>query len=236
MTIKGKLAEPFGDDIWLLEGDRVRMFGILPFDTRACILRLNDGLLWVHSPVAPTPERLDVVRSLGDVGYIIAPNKIHSLGVDPWRAAFPAAQVWVSPRFTERHPKIAFDGVLSDNGPEIWADEIRHQVFHGHRVLDEVVFLHKKSRTLIVTDLIQKHDPSGEHGFWRWVKKWAGILGEKGGTARDIRASIADRDAARAARDEILSWDFDALVLSHGACLRTGAKADVERAFAWLDR
>ncbi len=234
MTVSGDLAAPFGEDIWLLEGDRVHMFGI-PFETRACILRLNSGQLWVHSPVAPTPERLNAVRTLGDVGFIIAPNKIHSLGVDPWRAAFPEAEVWVSPGFEERHPKIAFDGVLTNTAPAIWADDIRQQVFHGHRVLDEVVFLHRKSRTLIVTDLIQKHDPSGENVFWRWVKNWAGILGKKGGTARDIRASIADRDAARRARDEILSWDFDALVISHGACLRTGAKADVARAFAWLD-
>lgn len=234
MTVSGNLAAPFGEDIWLLEGDRIHMFGI-PFETRACIIRLKDGVLWVHSPVAPTQERLAAVRALGKVGFIVAPNKIHSLGVEPWRAAFPDAQVWVSPGFEGRHRNIAFDGVLTDAAPENWADEIGQQVFHGHRFLDEVVFLHRKSRTLIITDLIQKHDPSGENIFWRRVKKWAGILGETGGTARDIRASLTDRAAAKRARDEILSWDFDALAISHGACLRTGAKADVERAFAWLD-
>ncbi len=235
MAITGSVAEPFGEDIWLLDGDRVRMFGI-PFETRTCLVRLNSGLLWVHSPVALTPERLKAVTSLGAVGFIIAPNKIHSLEIVPWRSAFPEAQVWVSPRFHERHQEIASDGVLTDAAPKIWADDIQQQVFHGHRFLDEVVFLHVKSRTLIVTDLIQKHDPAREHAPWRWLKKWAGILGEKGGSACDLRASTADRDAARAARDKILSWDFDTLVISHGLCLRSGAKAEVERALAWLDR
>ena len=229
------LIQHFGENIWLLDGDPVRFMGI-SFQTRACIVRLKNNSLWVHSPVALTPGRKESVDQLGSVQFIIAPKKVHSLGVQLWRAAFPDARVWVSPGFPKRHPAISYNGVLNDAAPDAWADAIRQQVFHGHRILDEVIFLHKQSRTLIVTDLIQKHDPGNERVPWRWLKKWAGILGERGGVARDIRGSMSDRNAARAARDEILSWDFDALVISHGSCLRTGAKTEVARAFEWLDR
>ena len=100
--------------------------------------------------------------------------------------------------------------------------------------LDEVVFCHRASRTLIVTDLIQRHDADAQPWFWRIVKGWAGVLG-KGGTARDLRASFRDRDAARRSRELIMGWDFENLVISHGACMSGGAKPYVNDAFAWLD-
>ena len=69
----------FGPDIWTVEGETVRMLGLVPFTTRMSVVRLSSGELWVHSPVDPTPERLEAVRELGPVTHIVAPNKIHSL-------------------------------------------------------------------------------------------------------------------------------------------------------------
>lgn len=223
----------FAENIWTMAGDDVRMYGI-PFSTRMTIVRLANGGLWLHSPVAPTDARIEAVNALGTVAQIVAPNKIHSLGVEKWKQIFPSAKSWVSPEFEHRHPDIPADGVLGDAAPSDWSADIDQHVFGGSIFLDEVVFLHRPSGTLIVTDLIQRHAADRQSWFWKMVKGWAGVLGD-GGTARDLRASFRDRDTARRSRDRILDWGFDKLIISHGACMSGGAKSYVGEALAWLD-
>lgn len=217
-----------------MDGDIVRMFGVLPFTTRMAIIRLESGGLWVHSPVAPTPERRRAVDALGPVEHLVAPNKIHSVGIEPWKAHYPSAKVWASPAFSLRHPGIAIDEVLTTSVETTWSGEISHCAVDGHAMLDEVVFLHKLSGTLIITDLIQKHDAVSESSFWRGVKRLNGIWGRGGGVPRDIKLSIRDKVAFRRSLEAILEWDFDNLTLAHGRCLRGGAKEDVSRAFGWI--
>lgn len=228
------ILQPFGRNIWTMDGDPVRMFGALPFTTRMTIIRLDSGDLWVHSPVAPTSERRHAVDALGPVTHLVAPNRLHSLGIDPWKAHYPSAKVWVSPGFSQRHPDIAIDEVLTSGIETTWSSEIGHCVVDGHAVLDEVVFLHKVSRTLIITDLIQKHEAASDSRFWRCVKHLNGILGKSGGVPRDVRLSIRNRAAFRRSLGTVLDWEFDNLTLAHGHCLRGGAKEDVSRAFGWI--
>jgi hypothetical protein len=223
---------PFAEDLWTISGDDVRLLGI-PFSTRMTIARLACGELWVHSPVALTPERRRAVDALGSVAHIVAPNRIHSLGVAPCKALYPSATVWVSPRFQDRHPHLPADRVLDGEALDAWGDDIDHVLFAGSFFLDEVVFFHRRSRTLIVTDLIQRHEPSNSR-FWRILKGWAGVLGDSGGTSRDLRWSFRDRAAARRSMERILEWDFERLVISHGTCVHESAKDTVARAFAWL--
>ncbi|NVK20270.1 MAG: DUF4336 domain-containing protein [Methylocystaceae bacterium] len=227
------MIKSFAEDIWILEGEVVKMYGFVPFVTRMTIVKLQNGSLWIHSPLAEFVD-FSTIDELGRVAHIIAPNKIHSLGVDPWRKRYPEAKVWGSPEFNKRHEDIVLDGVISDEQTYPWQDDIDHQVVNGHAILDEVAFLHKKSRSLILTDLIQKHDPARETWFWKVLKGWAGILGQNGSTPRDVRLSFKDKQAARQSIDTILKWDFENLVISHGFCLKGNAKKEVTRCFDWL--
>jgi hypothetical protein len=60
------------------------------------------------------------------------------------------------------------------------------------------------------------------------------VAATDGGTARDLRLSFWNRNAVRASVESVLGWDFDQLVMAHGPCVNTGAKATVEKAFDWL--
>lgn len=228
------IQQSFGSDIWTIDGDSVRMFGVLPFTTRMTIIRLKSGGLWVHSPVLPTPERMRAIDELGPVEHLVAPNKIHSLGIRPWKTNYPSATVWASPAFSRRHPDIAIDEVMANGVETIWSDEIDHLAIEGHAILDEVVFFHKRSKTLIVTDLIQKHVAASDSWFWRGVKTMNGIWGKDGGVPRDVKLSVLDKAAFRRSLAVILEWDFENLILAHGHCLRGGAKKDVGRVFGWI--
>ncbi|WP_419914333.1 DUF4336 domain-containing protein [Hoeflea sp.] len=225
---------PFGETIWTIDGDDVRMFNVLPFTTRMTVVRLESGGLWILSPVQPNPDRRYAVDALGPVEHLVAPNKIHSIGIKPWTALYPAAKVWASPAFAGRHPDIAVEALLTNDVAAPWSPEIDHCAIEGHAVLDEVVFLHKPSGTLIITDLIQKHDAAGSSWLWRGVKRMIGVQGKDGGVPLDIKLCIRDRQAMRRSIEAILGWEFDNLVIAHGHCIQGGAKQEVSRAFAWL--
>ena len=228
-------AAPFGEGLFVVEGDRVHMLGI-PFDTRMTVAVLDDGGLWLHSPVPATPARVEAVEALGPIRHLIAPNKFHHLALASWQAVAPDARTWAERSLAERGLDLQCDEVLTDDVPAAWAGQIDQLAFEGSRVIREMVFCHRASRTLVVTDIVQNHDPEADGWFWRTVKRLNGIGAPNGGAPRDWILTVRDRDAARRCRDRMLAWDFDRLVLSHGLCLETGAHDFVERAFRWLDR
>lgn len=76
---------------------------------------------------------------------------------------YPHAQAWSSPGVEERaksqNVKVEFDAALTDKAPDLWSDEIDQLIFKGSSVIEEVVFFHKSTKTLIVTDLIENFEP-----------------------------------------------------------------------------
>jgi len=56
----------------------------------------------------------------------------------------------------------------------------------------------------------------------------------KFGPSRLVRSIIKDRAALRRSLDHVLAWDFDAIVVSHGASVKTGGKPLLREAFAFL--
>lgn len=221
------------EDLWILDGPRVRMLGI-PFTTRMTIIRLTDGGLWLHSPVAASEGQLSELEALGPIRHLVAPNKFHHRFLPDWMARYPYATSWAGPQLRERVP-IQFDHELADTAEACWAADLDQLLFGGSRVLPEAVFYHRSSRTLILTDIFQSHEPDADGWLWRTVKRINGISAPHGGVPRDWQTTVSDRAAARAARDRMLGWGFDRLVITHGRCIERGARAQVERAFAWLD-
>jgi hypothetical protein len=230
-----RVLHQWADDIWLLDGDRVRMFG-LPLGTRMVVVRLASGGLWLWSPVAPSEARFDAVAALGPVEHIVAPNKLHHLFIGPWRQRFPGAKCWAAPGLAPRRKDLAFDGELGDAPPLAWASDLDQLLFRGCFLLDEAFFLHRKSGTLIVVDFIQNHDPTEDGVFWRGVKRAIGVVAPDGGVPMEVRMTMTDRVAARACVKRLFAWEFDRLVIAHGICLERDARAHIESAFTWLRR
>jgi hypothetical protein len=118
----------FGERLWTMSGDEIRTFGV-PFPTRMTVAQLTTGELWVHSPVVPAPEGQRAIDALGPVLHLVAPNRFHSLGVKPWKARYPSARVWVSPRFRQRHPELPADEGLKNGTPDAWRAELEAHHF-----------------------------------------------------------------------------------------------------------
>lgn len=228
-------VEEFAENLWIVEGPNVRDFGIM-FTTRMVVARLSDGSLWVDSPVSVPSDTLKRVTALGPVRYLVAATPRHVWRLAEWHGQFPEAELWAakpSP-FTLKKGSLEFTGILTDTIPRAWAEDLDQVPFRGNPLIEEVIFFHKKSRTIILDDLIQNHLPVNAKPLRNALFKLAGVLHPDGGVPLDARLSFIHRDVARRSLQKLLSWDFDKLIIAHGVCIETNAKAFIKRAFKWL--
>jgi hypothetical protein len=231
------LPKPVAEDIWIVDGPAIRFYG-MPFSTRATIVRLASGGLWVHSPTRLTAALAEKVEALGPVRHLIAPNWIHYAYVADWQARFPEAEVWAAPGVAERAEKhgiaLRFDHRLTQGAPAAWAGEIDQMIVRGSKAHREAVFFHRASATLILTDLIENFEPR-KIGFWMRLATWlGGIQAPQGGMPRDMRATFRDRAALREDLRRMIDWGPERVILAHGRWFERDGAAELRRAFRGL--
>ena len=78
--------EPFGPDIWVVQGPVVSFYGF-PYPTRMVLIRLSGGGLFVWSPIALTPELKTEIDAFGPVAHLVSPNASHQLYMGEWKTA-----------------------------------------------------------------------------------------------------------------------------------------------------
>jgi hypothetical protein len=217
-------------NLWV--ADRPLRLAVGDIGTRMTVIRLADGGLFLHSPVrldAATREALD---DLGPVRAAVAPSKVHHFFVGDYLTAYPEARVYGAPGLARKRRDLKFHGVLSDQAAPEWHGEIAQHLFRGAPYLNEVVFFHLPTRTLLLTDLafnVPAGKTSGARLFY-WVVGAAGHFGPH----RLVRLLIRDRRAARESVDVILRWDFDRVIVTHGDVLETGGREQFAAAFALI--
>jgi hypothetical protein len=227
------MLQEFGQSLYIAEGPTVSFYGF-PYPTRMAVVRLSDGSAWIWSPVVLSDDLADSVESIGPVRFIVSPNKIHHLFLAEWAGRWPEARLYAPPGLAKKKPDLEFDAELGDTADPAWAGDIDQVIFHGSLAMEEVVFFHRQSRTAIVCDLIQRHLEASMTGWKGWLMRMDSLVGEHGSTPREWRASFVRRDAARAAREKLLSWNPERLLIAHGECAQTGAAEIVADALSWI--
>jgi len=227
------MLEEFGPSLYVADGPAVSFLGF-PYPTRMAAVKLSDGSAWVWSPIALTPELERAVDSIGPVCHIVSPNKIHHLFLKEWVERWPDARLHAPPGLARRKPELRFDAELDDEADPAWAADIDQTIFRGSIAMEEVAFFHRPSRTAIFCDLVQRHDPAQMKGLKGMLMRLDGLVGERGSTPREWRASFVRRRPARAARARVLAWEAERLVIAHGACAQENATQILARALAWI--
>ncbi len=223
----------FGPSLYVAEGPIVSFYGF-PYPTRMAVARLSDGSAWVWSPVALTDDIVNFMNTFASVRHIVAPNKIHHLFLAEWHERWPDAKVYAPPGLAKRKPELQFDAELGDEPDPAWAADIDQVIFRGSLAMEEVVFFHRESRTAIVCDLIQRHPESDMTGWKGRLMRLDSLVGKDGSTPREWRASFLRRSKARAAREKVLDWQPERLLIAHGECAQTGATGIIDRALSWM--
>jgi hypothetical protein len=224
----GQTLHAVADGLWIAE-QPLRYLGV-PLTTRMTVVRLADGTLMVHSPIRLTDELRSAAASAGRVGFVVAPNRFHHLFVADWQKAYPEAQTFCAPGLDTKRADLKFTAILGDDPPAAWADEMDQLFMRAFPPLNEIVFFHRKTRTLIFTDLvfnIVRHDSA----YGRFLLRLDGAF-HGPAIPRSFRLLLRRRQPECAKfLNRLLSWDFDRVILAHGQIINSGAKPAIEHSW-----
>ncbi|WP_193975631.1 DUF4336 domain-containing protein [Microcoleus sp. LEGE 07076] len=209
-----------------------------PYTHRAVVIRLNDSSLFVLSPIQLTPDiRADIDR-LGAVKYLVSPNHIHHLYLGDWSQAYPDARLYASPRLAPKRKDLTFYKTLStDISEPEWAGQIDQCLFgSGNGLIDELVFFHRASRTVIFTDLVMDFDPVTLSLLSRVTTQWNQMYQH---TPRGVQlAHIFDRAFLQNSLKTLRDWEPERAIVAHSPWLCVEGKEQVanflDSAFDWL--
>ncbi len=202
---------------------------------RSVILRLRDGSLWVHSPVALDAALAAALAALGPVRHIVAPNYEHVKYAKQWLTAYPDATGYGCPGLREAAPELGLhaDAVDAASGAPhaAWGGEVaacwldfERNPFTGKPFFNEVLFCHVASRTALTTDFWWNY-PSEKGTLPLGAAAWKVGMDAVYAPFYD-RFMVVDRAAAGAAAARVAAWAPDALVPCHGRVLRGAAARD----------
>lgn len=217
-------------DLWIADSP-LRFVG-LEIGARMTVVRLPGPRLLLHSPVAATPELVREVAALGPVAYLVAPNRFHHLFVGEWLEACPEASLYVAPELDRKRRDLKIAGVLTDQPEPGWAGTIDQVPVSGFPLANEIVFFHRPSTTLIVTDLAFNIGPSSPP-LTRLAFRLARAYGGLSSTLLE-RLFVRDRSAFRRSLERVLEWPFERVVVAHGDVSEAGGREELARTYSWV--
>lgn len=220
---------PVDDNLWVVSAP-LRFLGV-HVGTRMTVVRLSNGRLWLHSPVPLDQATQAEIAALGEVGHIVAPNLYHHLYVGDAAGLFPGATVHAAAGLSKKRKDLHIDQVLGAEPPAAWREDLDQLHIEG-TLLDEVVFFHRATRTLISSDLAENF-ASSDHWLTRLYMKVQG-LEHRFRVAPLLRVCYRDKQKARRCIDRMLAWDIERVILAHGRILETGGRDELRTAFTWL--
>jgi hypothetical protein len=225
------MLRSIAEEIWGYE-DEVRLPGGLRLPTRATVMRFPDGQVAIHSPLAIDDATAAEIDRLGDVRFLIAPSCLHWMYLAEAKARYPRARVFAAPALAKKLGDLPFEplpdaGTLDGTGNGLRVERVR-----GVPTLDEHTFLHEASRSLVVTDLIFNLHACPD---WR-MRLVLRLTGAWKRTAQSLEWRLLVRDRAAAARSvtSILDWDWERIVVGHGAVVDDDPRERARRALAWM--
>lgn len=216
------MAVKHAPGLWTFDRPQ-RFFGV-EVGSRMTVLDIGGELL-LHSPIDLDPDQL---AEIGHPRWVLAPNRLHHLHVGGWVER--GLESFAAPGLTEKRPDVDFDHTVSQ-----WCEPFGNDVLlvplTCFDLTNEVVLLHRPSKTLVVTDLVF-HFTERDPWFTRAAMFCSGAY--PGCRVSALERIGMKRDVAREEIGGLLELDFDRLILAHGAVIETGGKEALRGAYRWL--
>lgn len=199
----------------------VKELPFLSLPVRTTVVQLGDARLLISPASALTPAQL---RELGPISDLVAPSLLHAAGMPAAIAAFPAARRWGPVGAREKLRDIAWTHLL---GVDAWPyeAELARVSIDGMPKINESVFLHRASRSLIVTDLAFNLVDAKGPGAWLFLHLFG--TWRRFAVSRLFLSLLRDKSAFRASVQRIAALDFDNVAPGHGALVLGDAKSQL---------
>ncbi|MGF1489129.1 MAG: DUF4336 domain-containing protein [Prochloraceae cyanobacterium] len=227
-------------DLNLWVSEQPLKFWQLEVGTRMTIVRFKNDKLIVFSPIQINQKTIQQIDEIGKIAYIIIPNLYHHLFAAEFQAIYPQAELWSVPGLEIKRPDLKPDKILNKNDRCIW-DEIEYLFFAGFQAIvdlsgfstvNEFVFLHKETRTLIITDTAFNFDET--------FPLKTRLISRAIGSYKTLRPSwlekiaTKDKDKIKRSVQKILNWDFERVIMAHGNIIEKDGKEKFKRGYEWF--
>ena len=228
------MLKEIDNDIWV--GEQPLKYWGLEVGTRMTVIRLTTNELIVISPIHADNTTIHQLNEIGNVAYIIAPNLYHHLFVSGFKVIYPEAQLWISPGLDSKRPLLSADRVITNDEGSI-IEQVDYVLFNGFKVLDltgpsilnEFVFFHRRSRTLILTDTAFHFDDNFPLKT-RLAAKFLGVYGELGPSLLE-KLATREKEKVKNSVQKILCWDFNRVIMAHGSIIKEDGKKKLKEGY-----
>ena len=221
------MLKEIDEDIWVADAP-FKYFG-LSVGTRMTVIRLNNRELAVISPIQIENETCLELNKLGTVSHIIAPNLYHYLFASAFKNLYPKALFWATSGLEVKKSELLIDRTINNN-TDSFLNDLQCLLFDGFRTLglsgvdslNEWVFFHPQSRTLILTDTAFHFDNS----FPLITQFAARVIGGYKSLSPSLLEKVATTEKAKVklAVQKILDWDFGRVIMAHGSIIESQGK------------
>ena len=224
--------ERLGEGLWHFHYDVKMLWGAIIFQATTWIVRLENNTLALISPGPIDDNRAAEIAKLGNVSCLIAPNSFHHLFVKRAKERYPEATICIAPALETKRADLTPHTVLTRDPEPAWASTLDQVVIDGAPKLTEVLFFHKPSGSLLITDLMFNiHQTRG----WLTpvIVRMFGAH-KKLASSRLLKSQFQDRQAASASLREVFTWPIQSLQLNHGDAVRENALTRFRETLSWL--
>lgn len=223
----GRLT-PFANRLWTATTP-IRFAGVW-HPHAMTVVHLKDGGVMLHSPCLLTPALYDAIAEVGPVTHVVAPNWFHDLYLREYRARYPDARFW-GPRVLQRqHPRI-IDDILENGLQSPWSHELFHLSLSSLLSLEETLFFHVETRTLIVADFLSNlYSGDRTPTFTRFAYRLVGLEGGLKLFPLLRWLGFTSRDSLKRVIAQLETWNPDRLIVGHGNPIACDASAPIRLA------
>jgi len=188
------------------------------------------GQVTVFSPFPCSDENVSKLRSIGEPTAFIIPSRFHDNFYEDYIGRFPGSAFLAGKAVSGDHLKWRLTE-LSPSRPELAGFDM--VAVDGMPNVQEHVFCHRATRTLIVADLF--FNVSLPSGGLAWLMGKLADIGGRPKPARIWRAMIKDPASFQGSLRRIMELDFDRIIPGHGELIECNAKHVLGDAFSsWL--
>lgn len=226
------MLEALGEGLWTVSAP-LRLAGA-QMGTRMTVVRLGGGGLALIAPIPIDDALAAELAREGPVAAILAPNAFHHFYLAEAADRYPQAACFLAEGVREKLGQTAPDRAvpLTAEPDPLWRGILEQTVLGGAPRVNEVIFYHPGSKTLVLTDLCFNFDPAPGG----WTGLFLRVAGAHGRLAasRLMRSMLSDREQVRKTVRRILDWDFERIIVTHGHNVMEGGREKFRAATADL--
>ncbi len=224
------VLKPVAKGLWVIDGP-VEGAGLVLLPTRTVVVQLVCGGLWVQAPGILNGDLMGVLRALGPLRHLVAPNLTPLPHLPLWQAEFPDAKLWAP----EGSPLTGATPLCAEAPPD-WATDMEQILIDAGPRYREAVFHYKGASALIAGDLIHAIE-TGKLPVWQRPFIWfRGVDDTDPAMPRKLRNACRDDAALASAVERMVELRPRRLLISHGRLYEAGGVAVLERSFRKLLR